>query len=108
MPLPDEVVTIAEVAKAAGYSTGTFWKWCMGFFDSTGAPAKQGVDRFFGYNCQRFAHSYFSTYLHDNDQPGLLRGNNGRNVGETYAHELIQNELIKWVKANVNQSFFLF
>jgi len=62
-PLPDETVTIAEVAKNAGYATSTFGKWGMGNFESTGAPAKQGVDRFFGYNCQRHAHSYFPTYL---------------------------------------------
>mgnify|MGYP005840563663 CR=1 FL=1 len=59
LPLPAETVTIAEVAKAAGYATATFGKWGMGFFDSTGAPQKQGVDHFFGYNCQRLAHSYF-------------------------------------------------
>ncbi len=107
-PLPEETVTIAQVAKAAGYATGTFGKWGMGFFGTTGAPAKKGVDRFFGYNCQRLAHSYFPTYLHDNDQPVLLPGNNGRDIGETYAQQLIQNEMIKWVKANAEQPFFLF
>ena len=68
-PLPDETVTIAEVAHSAGYATATFGKWGMGFFDTSGAPSKQGVDHFFGYNCQRLAHSYFPTYLHDDDQP---------------------------------------
>lgn len=108
LPLPEETVTIAEVAKAAGYATGTFGKWGMGFYDTTGAPAKQGVDRFFGYNCQRLAHSYFPTYLHDNDQPVLLPGNNGRDIGETYAQEVIQNEMLEWVKAKAGQPFFLF
>ncbi|MFK8115103.1 MAG: sulfatase-like hydrolase/transferase, partial [Rubripirellula sp.] len=56
LPLPAETVTIAEVAKAAGYATSTFGKWGMGFFDTTGSPMKQGIDRFFGYNCQRHAH----------------------------------------------------
>ncbi len=110
LPLPADAVTIADVAQSAGYATATFGKWGMGFFDSTGAPAKQGVDRFFGYNCQRLAHSYFPTYLHDNDQPVLLPGNNGRDVGETYAPYLIQHELLKWVtaKAEAEQPFFLF
>lgn len=109
-PLPAETVTIADVAKSAGYATATFGKWGMGFFDTTGAPAKQGVDRFFGYNCQRLAHSYFPTYLHDNDQPVLLPGNSGRGIGETYAQELIQNEMIEWVKtkAKADKPFFLF
>jgi len=107
-PIPDETVTIAEVAKSAGYDTATFGKWGMGFFDSSGAPARQGVDHFFGYNCQRLAHSYFPTYLHDNDQPFLLPGNNGRDVGETYAQELIQRDMIRWVRENKDKPFFLF
>lgn len=108
LPLPAETVTIAEVAKAAGYATATFGKWGMGFFDTTGSPLKQGVDHFYGYNCQRLAHSYFPTYLHDNDQPFLLPGNDGRGVGETYAQELIQNEMIRWIKAHAGKPFFLF
>ena len=108
LPLPAETVTIAEVAKAAHYATSTFGKWGMGFFDSTGAPQKQGVDHFFGYNCQRLAHSYFPTYLHENDQPFLLPGNDGQGVGETYAQELIQNDMIRWLKANAEKPFFMF
>jgi arylsulfatase A len=108
LPLPAETVTIAEVAKTANYSTATFGKWGMGFFGTSGAPQKQGVDHFFGYNCQRLAHSYFPTYLHDNDQPFLLPGNDGQGVGETYAQELIQNDMIRWLKANAAQPFFLF
>ena len=100
LPLPDETVTIAEVAKAAGYATATFGKWGMGFFDSTGGPMHQGVDHFFGYNCQRHAHSYFPTYLYDDDQPFLLPGNDGQSVGATYAQELIQKDLISWVQKN--------
>lgn len=108
LPIPAETVTIAEVAKSAGYATATFGKWGMGFFDSTGSPLKQGVDHFFGYNCQRLAHSYFPTYLHNNDQPFLLPGNDGLGVGKTYAQELIQNDMIRWLKANAEKPFFLF
>lgn len=108
LPLPDETVTIAEVAKEAGYATATYGKWGMGYFDSTGSPFNQGVDHFFGYNCQRHAHSYFPTYLYDDDQPFLLPGNNGRDVGETYAQELIQNDLISWVKQQGEDPFLLF
>jgi membrane-anchored protein YejM (alkaline phosphatase superfamily) len=71
-------------------------------------PHKQGIDRFFGYNCQRHAHSYFPTYLYDNDQPVRLPGNTGKGVGKTYAQELIQNEMIKWVKGNAKDPFMMF
>lgn len=108
LPIPSETVTIAEVAKTAGYVTATFGKWGMGFFDSTGSPLKQGIDHFFGYNCQRLAHSYFPTYLHHNDQPFLLPGNDGLGVGRTYAQELIQNDMIQWLRANSQKPFFLF
>ena len=108
LPLPDETVTIAEVAKGAGYSTATFGKWGMGFFGSSGAPDNQGVDRFFGYNCQRHAHSYFPTYLMDDDQAVALPGNDGQTVGETYAQELIQNEMIAWLREQGDQPFMMF
>lgn len=107
-PLPDETVTIAEVAKTAGYATSTFGKWGMGFFDTTGNHHKQGVDHFFGYNCQRHAHSYFPTYLWDDEQAFILPGNNGRDVGETFAQELIQNDMIKWLRSNGTQPFMMF
>ncbi|MEM6469846.1 MAG: arylsulfatase [Planctomycetota bacterium] len=108
LPLPASTVTIAEVAKSAGYRTGTFGKWGMGFFGTTGDPLRQGIDRFFGYNCQRHAHSYFPTYLFDNDVAVELPGNNGRDAGETYAQDLIQDAVIEWVEEESEEPFFLF
>lgn len=107
-PIDKEIVTVGEIAKSAGYKTATFGKWGMGFFDTEGAPQKQGIDHFFGYNCQRHAHSYFPTYLYSNTQPFILPGNNGLDVGETYAQELIQNDMLRWLKANGKEPFFLF
>ncbi|PXA04893.1 N-acetylgalactosamine 6-sulfate sulfatase [Coraliomargarita sinensis] len=107
-PIDAEIVTVGEIARNAGYHTATFGKWGMGFFDTEGAPQKQGMDYFFGYNCQRHAHSYFPTYLYSNDQPIALPGNNGRDVGETYAQELIQRDMIRWLKKNGKDPFFLF
>lgn len=108
LPLPEDTVTVAEVAKSAGYATATFGKWGMGFFGTSGDPSKQGVDHFFGYNCQRHAHSYFPTYLYDDDQPFVLPGNDGQTVGETYAQELIQNDMIRWLRENGGKPFFMF
>ncbi len=108
LPIPAETVTIAEVAKSAGYATATFGKWGMGFFDSSGSPFKQGVDHFFGYNCQRHAHSYFPTYLYNDDKPFLLPGNDGQGVGETYAQELIQKDMVKWLKSHADRPFMMF
>jgi arylsulfatase A-like enzyme len=107
-PLPAETVTVAEILKSAGYATGCSGKWGMGFFDTPGSPFKQGFDRFFGYNCQRHAHSYFPTYLWDNDKRIELPGNDGRTVGKTYAQDLIQQSALDFVRSNKAKPFFLF
>jgi arylsulfatase A-like enzyme len=106
-PLPDETITVAEILKPQGYATATIGKWGMGMFGTSGDPLKQGFDHFFGYNCQRHAHSYFPTYLYSDDKRIELAGNadNGR---ETYAQELIQNDVLQWVRAKKDQPFFLF
>ena len=65
-PLPQGSASIFQDLKAAGYTTGAFGKWGLGFIGSTGDPREQGVDRFFGYNCQLLAHSYYPDHLWDN------------------------------------------
>src|SRR5579863_7471939 len=62
-PIPAEEVTLAELLKSLGYTTGAFGKWGLGAPDTTGEPLKQGIDRFFGYNCQGVAHNFYPTYL---------------------------------------------
>src|SRR5688572_7624347 len=47
--LRPEDVTIAEVLKTAGYTTGITGKWGLGHEGSTGVPTRQGFDYFFGY-----------------------------------------------------------
>jgi arylsulfatase A-like enzyme len=83
-------------------------KWGMGMFNTTGSPLKKGFDHFFGYNCQRHAHSYFPTHLYRDDQRFDLPGNNGTNVGRTFAQELIQQDVEQWVRAQKDKPFFLF
>ena len=65
-PLPKGSASIFQDLKQAGYTTGAFGKWGLGFIGSTGDPQAQGVDRFFGYNCQLLAHSYYPDHLWDN------------------------------------------
>ena len=56
-------VTIAQVLKQAGYTTGGFGKWGLGDVGTTGVPEEHGFDVFFGYYHQVHAHSYFPRYL---------------------------------------------
>ncbi len=41
-------------------------------------------------------------------KPIPLAGNDGKTVGQTYAQELIQNDMLKWIRKNAQQPFFLF
>jgi arylsulfatase A-like enzyme len=108
MPMPAGTFTVAQMLKSQGYATACIGKWGMGMFDTSGSPLKLGFDHFFGYNCQRHAHSYFPTYLYNDDQRFELPGNTGRGVGQTYAQNLIADETLRWVRANRQQPFFLF
>ncbi len=107
-PLPAGTHTVAKLLKANGYATACMGKWGMGMFDTTGSPLKNGFDHFFGYNCQRHAHSYFPTYLYREDQRFELPGNTGKGVGKTYAQELIQQDVEGWIRAQKDKPFFLF
>lgn len=100
-PLPKSTITVAQILKSAGYATACMGKWGMGMFDTTGSPLRKGFDHFFGYNCQRHAHSYFPKYLWRDDQRFDLDG-------KTYAQNLIEDDALAWVRTKKDQPFFLF
>lgn len=110
-PIPASTFTVAEMLKQAGYNTGAFGKWGLGFIGTEGDPNKQGFDEFFGYNCQSLAHNYFPEYLWDNDQKVILKGNSG-DLFKEYAPKLIHDRALRFIeKNNPNQTgkpFFLF
>lgn len=108
LPLPEQTITVAQLLKQGGYATACVGKWGMGMFATSGSPLKKGFDHFFGYNCQRHAHSYFPTYLYRNAERFELPGNDGVGVGQTYAQELIQQDAEQWLRTHRNQPFFLF
>ncbi|MEI7729819.1 MAG: arylsulfatase [Verrucomicrobiota bacterium] len=108
MPVPAGTFTVAHLLKSQGYATACIGKWGMGLFDTTGSPLKMGFDHFYGYNCQRHAHSYFPTYLYNDDQRFELPGNDGKGIGKTYAQNLIADETLKWIRAHKAEPFFLY
>jgi len=101
MPLPAQTLTVAQLLKENGYATACTGKWGMGLFDTSGSPFKKGFDRFFGYNCQRHAHSYFPSYLYDNDKRIALDG-------KTYSQNLIQKSALEFIRESEEKPFFLF
>ena len=127
-PIPDSEVTLAELMKKQGYVTGAFGKWGLGGPASSGEPLNQGVDRFFGYNCQSHAHSYYPSYLWDDDKhiklnnvpavPGhasLKKGADPKDPrsydqfkGQDYAPDRINKQALEFVKQNKDRPFFLY
>jgi arylsulfatase A len=107
LPLPENTVTVGKILKSAGYQTATMGKWGMGMFDTSGSPLKNGIDHFFGYNCQRHAHSYFPPYLY-NDAERVEIPENANGQKKVYAQNLIQKDVLKWVDQQNDQPFFLF
>ena len=100
-PIPGDTVTVAKLLKKSGYTTGAFGKWGLGNPGSEGDPVNQGFDVFYGYNCQRNAHTYYPTWLYHNLEKVELDG-------KTYAHDLIMTEALKFIRKNKDSPFFCF
>ena len=106
-PLADAIKTLPEFMKDAGYATGGFGKWGLGPPASEGDPVNQGIDQYFGYNCQRLAHNYYPEYLWDNFEKVILEGNANGGTGE-YAHDLIHARALDFIEQHKDTAFFLF
>lgn len=72
-PLPAGTVTFPKLLQKAGYTTAMVGKWGLGFPGSEGTPNKMGFDFFYGYNCQRQAHTYYPPFLYRNENREYLQ-----------------------------------
>tara|TARA_R100001369_G_scaffold89527_1_gene127259 strand:+ start:4628 stop:6097 length:1470 start_codon:yes stop_codon:yes gene_type:complete len=106
-PIPDSTLTIAEVLKKAGYSTGAFGKWGLGYPGSEGDPNNQGFDTFYGYNCQTIGHNYYPYHLWSNQDSIVLPQNSGTKKG-IYAPSLIHEKTIQFIEENKDRPFFAY
>ena len=110
-PLPEGSQTLFRDLKAAGYTTAAFGKWGLGYIVSTGDPQKQGVDRFYGYNCQLLAHSYYPDHLWDNSTRVELEDNcDAVPYGQgTYSQDLIHGKALEFLEqqSGSDKPFFL-
>lgn len=127
-PIPKDEITMAELLRDQGYATGAFGKWGLGFPGSEGDPIHQGFDRFYGYNCQRHAHSYYPNYLWSNLKrvplnneppvPGhasLPKGADPADPrsydvfkGKDYAPDRINEQALKFIRDHKEKPFFLY
>ncbi|MBL8722393.1 MAG: arylsulfatase, partial [Planctomycetes bacterium] len=127
-PLPAGEVLWPALLQGAGYATGAFGKWGLGMFGTSGDPLRRGFDHFYGYNCQRHAHSYWPAYLWDDDQrvplrneppvPGRGRLRDGQDAGDPksyaqffgsdYAPDRILAAAVAFVAAHRERPFCLY
>ncbi|MDP6361145.1 MAG: arylsulfatase [Planctomycetota bacterium] len=106
-PIPADSQTIPKLLKTAGYRTGAMGKWGLGYPGSSGDPTRQGFDHFFGYNCQRQAHSYYPPHLWRNTEKVILEGNS-KGQKKQYSHDLLTDEALQFIRDNQSRPFFLY
>ena len=126
-PMPPDTRTLAVMAKEAGYTTAMVGKWGLGYPGSGSTPNTMGFDFFYGYNCQRQAHSYFPMFLYRNEERVYLdnspllephqrfdtlldkydAGNYDQYSRKEYAGDLMFDEITAFVNQHAEQPFLL-
>ena len=107
VPIPADSQTIPKLLSKAGYKSAAIGKWGLGYPGSEGDPMKQGFDHFFGYNCQRQAHTYYPPHLWRNDRKVMLEGNK-QDPKTDYSHDLLTAEALNFIRENRENPFFLY
>ena len=94
-PLDPKLTVLPEVFKAAGYNTGAYGKWGLGYTHMEGNPnpLTHGFDEFCGWKSQTIAHTYYpTTYVQNGKEIPLKKG--------TYVHNIIMNHAMQFIEAN--------
>ena len=123
-PLLDSILTVAKVLKDNGYKTGMVGKWGLGAPNTNSIPNNKGFDFFYGYNCQRQAHTLYPSHLWKNKERDILnnmivdKGLDGQDPylkesynkfnQKDYAPTLMHNEALAFIERNKEESFFLY
>ncbi len=126
-PLPANTVMIPHKLKEAGYSTACIGKWGLGWPGSESTPNKMGFDFFYGYNCQRQAHTYYPPFLYRNEARVYLKNrllppktkldegadpyseeSYAKFTQSQYSPDLMYRELLSFVEESKDRPFALF
>lgn len=106
---PDEI-TIAEILKEVGYTTGIFGKWHLGDQPDF-LPTKQGFDEYFGIPYSHDIHPYHPKQKKYNfPSLPLLEGEKviEMDPNADYLTERITNRAVQFIEKNKEQPFFLY
>ena len=126
-PLPATTVTLPKLLKSVGYTTGMTGKWGLGAPHTASIPTTMGFDRFYGYNCQRQAHTYYPLHLYEDEHRVYLPNDTvpprtqlpeGADPYEeanyapftltAYAPDRMFEKITEFVADRTNQPFFLY
>lgn len=125
--LPANTVMIPALLKRGGYTTACIGKWGLGYPGSASTPNKMGLDFFYGYNCQRQAHTYYPMFLYRNEQreytanqlqpiPGTKlspgadpydQRSYDKYTQKQYSPDLMYPEILKFVESSKDKPFLL-
>ncbi|MCA9229620.1 MAG: sulfatase-like hydrolase/transferase [Planctomycetales bacterium] len=98
---PEEIL-ISQVLRSAGYATGCFGKWNIGFAAGS-RPTERGFDEFFGHasgNIDYYTHNY-------NRKHDLYRGTDEVHV-EGYSTDLFADAAIKFIRRHRHRPWFVY
>ncbi|MDE5726918.1 MAG: arylsulfatase [Duncaniella sp.] len=107
--MPEGTYTMGQMFRNAGYATGCFGKWGLGYPGSESDPTKVGFDKFYGYNCQTLAHDYYPDHLWDNTTRVEFKENYDQKEN-TYSADLIHSKALEFMReqAKAGKPFFTF
>lgn len=101
--MPLEEFTMAEALKQAGYTTGMFGKWHLGYQTSY-LPTRQGFDTFVGLTSGDGDHH---THVDRSGRPDWWQQEtNIKEVG--YTADLLTDHAIRFIEENQNEPFFVY
>lgn len=126
-PIPDSIPTIGNILQEAGYKTAIVGKWGLGAPLTDGIPNNRGFDFFYGYNCQRQAHTLHPKHLWKNKEkvwldnelvvPGTKLDDGADSMSmasyskyfqRDYAPKMMQDEVLNFIDENKDNPFFLY
>lgn len=102
-PIPDSVITFANILQQNGYATAAFGKWGLGYITTSGDPNKKGFDLFYGYNCQSLAHNYYPDHLWNNHDRIDFAAKDS-----VYSADIIHQQAIQYIKNSGEKPFFIY
>ena len=97
--VPDDIVMLPQLLKKAGYATGMFGKWHLGY-DERNVPNARGFDQFVGFLAG--AHPYWlraNSRIEENGRPLKIEG---------HTTDLFADRAIAFIRANRDRLFFCY